>query len=428
MFRPDAQLPLLDWSFEPIRRDRPHYVPILLDMPGELMALEHTDSTIWDWMTPLVQVIPRIPKDGQKPGWVVSRARKIAQAVGYHPFYLDASGAVLGRQGRGGWPEEVVAEFFDRCRREILAFVPVHTVGRRDLAGVVAASIDQDRHGVAVRFMARSTTPIGSMSLADTLRAELALLEVPVTQADLIIDFGYAEPRVWPTNEELDWMLAQADQVGSWRNVMQAATSIPRSMGSIQQGSLGLIPRREVELWQETQTGSSGRLVFADYGIQSPRAPDTGRAGNMRANVRYSTDSTTLVARAIGAHYELPPSERDAQYRELCSWLVGHPLFSGRDFSWGDAVIEDGVAGRFDGSTQNLWRGAGMSHHFQTTVNALRRIAAAEGKSTPTVRVGAPRVSGPRVTAGSRSRRTAGSTTTATPRVLPPTNDRRPRR
>jgi hypothetical protein len=428
MFRPNAQLPLLDWSFEPIRRDRAHYVPMLLDMPGELMALEHADSTTWDWMTPLVQVVPRIPKAGQKPGWVVSRARRIAQAVGYRPFYLDASGAVLGRQGRGGWPEEVVAEFFDHCRRETLAFVPVHIVGRRDLAGVVGAAADQDGRGVAVRYLARSTTAIGSMSLAETLASELSLLDLSTAQADLIIDFGYAEPRLWPTNDELSWIIAQAGKVGAWRNVILAATSIPRSLGLIQQGSLGGIPRREIELWRDAQVGSLGRLVFADYGIQSPRAPDTGRAGKMRANVRYSTESMTLVARAIGAHYDLLPPERATQYRELCSWLVGHPLFSGRDFSWGDGVIEDGAAGAFDGSTQNLWRGAGMSHHLQVTVDSLRRISAAEEKPTPVVRLGESRGSSSRVPSNSRSRGTLSWATAATPAVRPPASDRRARR
>lgn len=428
MFRPNAQLPLLDWSFEPIWRDRAHYVPILLDMPGELMALEHADLASWDWMTPLVQVVPRIPKAGQKPGWVVSRARRIAQAVGYHPFYLDASGAVLGRQGRGGWPEEVVAEFFDRCRRETLSFVPVHIVGRRDLAGVVGAAADQDGRGAAVRYLARSTTAIGSMSLAETLASELNLLDLSTDQADLIIDFGYAEPRLWPTNDELSWIIAQAVKVGAWRNVILAATSIPRSLGLVQQGSLGGIPRREIEVWRDAPVGALGRIVFADYGIQSPRAPDTGRAGKMRANVRYSTESMTLVARAIGAHYDLLPPERDAQYLELCSWLVGHPQFSGREFSWGDRVIEDGAAGAIDGSTQNLWRGAGMSHHLQVTVNSLRRISAAEAKPTLAVRLGESRGSGSRLPSKPGSLDTSGPVAAATSRIRPPGSDRRARR
>jgi hypothetical protein len=266
------------------------------------------------------------------------------------------------------------------------------------------------------------------MSLSETLASELSLLDLSTAQADLIIDFGYAEPRLWPTNDELSWVIAQAGKVGAWRNVILAATSIPRSLGLIQQGSLGGIPRREIELWRDAPVGSLGRLVFADYGIQSPRAPDTGRAGKMRANVRYSTESITLVARAIGAHYDLLPPERAAQYRELCSWLVGHPLFSGREFSWGDGVIEEGAAGAFDGSTQNLWRGAGMSHHLQVTVNSLRRMSAAEEHPTPVVRSAGSRGSSSRVPSKPRSIGRRSSATAVTSAVPPPASDRHPRR
>lgn len=81
----------------------------------------------------------------------------------------------------------------------------------------------------------------------------------------------------------------------------------------------------------------------------------------MRANIRYTSDNVTLVARGRGAVVQ----EGREQYRELCRMLVDRPEFVGSAYSWGDEQIAACASGAIEPGWQNLWRGAGSSHHLR---------------------------------------------------------------
>ena len=87
----------------------------------------------------------------------------------------------------------------------------------------------------------------------------------------------------------------------------------------------------------------------------------------MRANIRYTTATTTLVARGRGPIFE----EGREQYRELCRLLVGRQEFADRDYSWGDAQIADCAGGASEPGWNNAWRGAGSSHHLRLVTEQI---------------------------------------------------------
>ena len=79
--------------------------------------------------------------------------------------------------------------------------------------------------------------------------------------------------------------------------------------------------------------------VDGDYAVQHPDPPhdENGGGNTMRANIRYTDEQLTLIARGQGPVVQ---AGRE-QYRELCQMLIEREEFAGRDFSWGDAIIED---------------------------------------------------------------------------------------
>ena len=368
LLRPDAP---------PIVRAERHYVPILLDRAGERDALANATAAQWTRMTPLIQVELR-PRQGTDPRPEALRAiaRRLRGAVGDHPIYLDLLPLSARRLAA---PGRALAAVHDGMRRVGVTFVPVYTAGAHDQAGVIIESLLRDGRGVCVRYKALEHIP-GSDDPAAYLRAEVERLEAQLEDADLLVDLGWLDPDRVLTPGEVVAIVAAARAAGPWRTVTLAGTSIPRSLGGIRENSLGLIRRTEWRLW--SGIGGSGDVAYADYGIQHPRAPYSGRGGRLRANIRYAAEDGTLVARGEGILYQLPAAEQARQYRELCGWLtMRDEEFGGRDCCWGDALIEDVARGLLVPGSQNMWRGAGTSHHLAVMVRAL---AALERAARPT--------------------------------------------
>ncbi len=145
-------------------------------------------------------------------------------------------------------------------------------------------------------------------------------------------------------------------------------TSMPTMMSCVAEGTVGSVPRKEWELWSQLQQCELERMpTFGDYAIQNPHPPHDGGGPGMRANIRYTANGDTLVARGRGPFYE----EGNEQYRRLCEQLVARAEFAGREFSWGDGVIDDCAAGAVEPGGQRVWRGAGTSHHIRTVSEQL---------------------------------------------------------
>ena len=143
-------------------------------------------------------------------------------------------------------------------------------------------------------------------------------------------------------------------------------------MGCVKEGTVGTIPRREWDLWSALRDCELPRMpAFGDYAIQHPEPPADEIAGNvMRANIRYTAASQTVVARGRG-----PVTQRgNEQYEDLCKQLVARAEFSGGSYSWGDGVIDECARGLRDAGSQGMWRGAGTSHHLEFVTDQVRVV------------------------------------------------------
>jgi len=196
----------------------------------------------------------------------------------------------------------------------------------------------------------------------------LARLGVSVTQADLVFDLDYLDEDADVDVISLAEDLRSAISIGQWRNISLLGTSMPSMLGRIKEGSLGMIPRQEWEIWAALGGRVARLITFGDYAVQHSRPPHEDGGPGMRANIRYTTERATLIARGRGSLL----LEGKEQYRDLCQDLLNHSLFNGREYSWGDALITDCAQGLQAPGSQNMWRGVGTSHHIQFVTDQLR--------------------------------------------------------
>jgi hypothetical protein len=398
MYPAFPQLPLFSWpAFEPVPPSSLHYVPILLDWPGELDALDSMSTALLERMTPVIQIAPSATKTLEMGRWVRDRVRRIGAVLARRPIYLDL---LVPARSVGPLFERVL----DEARRAGLTFVPVHSVGTGSL-DAAAASVVQDGRGVAIRYRAGTTISMGGRTVGDTLEIECDRLGATPSDADLIIDLGWMRPGSETTAADLTGFLDDALAPGPWRNVIVAGTSVPRSLTEvgISEGSFGYIPRLEWRLWNELHRSRPDRIVYADYGIQSPKTPDKSKSGPMRANIRYTTPESILAMRGVGAFNQLSPEMRVQQYQGLCRQLVENPLFSGRKCCSADLTVELCADGEISPTSQTVWRRVGATHHFAQVVGQLVAVEAQEIAAASQPATAEPRPS--RVTRRSSTRR-----------------------
>ncbi len=368
------QIPLLHPEpLAPLPTGSGHYVAVLQSYKGERDALRAASAATWERMTPLLELVG--PKDKTKVfkiaavrGWL----KRAAEAVGRHPIYLDVirlnpSAKVEIAKGTSLLLREVYAA----ARRRDIKFMPVVHVGestKTHLDMMCEAAIE-DGHGVALRYRFLDAALPAGTTHATLLAGALTSVAGEAKDADLLLDLDFLDPDVDIDITMLAASINEMSAVGAWRSIVLLGTSMPETLSCVDEGTLGELPRREWDIWTQLAASGLPRLpAFGDYAIQHPHPPEEGGGPGMRANIRYTVDTVTLIPRGEGAVIE----EGSEQYHDLCRQLVARSEFSGRDYTWGDGVIDGCAKGSIGPGSQGQWRGAGTSHHLRFVTDQLR--------------------------------------------------------
>jgi hypothetical protein len=353
-----------------------HYVAALQSHAGERDALTHAASETWEHLTPLIEIIG--PKKPEHEPYSLARTRdwvkKVSDAVRVRPCFLDVlrlppNHSASTKDG----VQPVLSVIYAEARRRGMMFVPVLRLdaGPRT-RNQIADCVGMDGRGVALRYPLLNSVSVDGRSTTTLIKEALEAVEVDVTGADLILDLEFLSEDIEVEPEDLAGAINNMVAIGEWRSVVLIGSSMPRSLGGgvVQEGTVGLLPRREWELWSALTDLQLPRLpTFGDYGVQNPRPPlDDQKSGpGLRANIRYTASEFTLVPRGTGAVIQ----EGAEQYRQLCRLLVARPEFAGSDFTWGDLQIAECAAGLGAPGSQTRWRGAGTSHHLRHVIEQL---------------------------------------------------------
>jgi Beta protein len=372
-----VQIPLL--HAEPVGRlplSSDHYLPALQARSGELRALANAGPSTWERLTPIIHLAGRMQSGPLSAAAVREQVRKVVASVGKHTVYLDT--LRLGSTHpvtAGKRTVPLLRAIYAQARKRKMCFVPVAHAGESDPQHVelISNAILEDGHGVGIRYRLRTVVPPASASIDQYLCALIQSLGASVSDADLIVDLQYIDGDVELDCRDVARALSRMLAVGPWRSVVLLGTSMPSSLGEVKEGTIGSLPRREWQLWSELREVGLPRVpAYGDYAIQNPLPPNGGGPG-MRANIRYTTDGRTLIARGHGPVIQ----EGSEQYRELCEQLVGCREFLGGEYTWGDDIIDKCATGTIAPGAQDMWRGAGTSHHLRFVTEQLKQMRAA---------------------------------------------------
>jgi hypothetical protein len=360
--------------YQPLPLGARHYVPVLKSMKGELDALWHAAPAVRAGLTPLLEVPGRGGLDThllarqRVRGWV----QRIASSVGRSSaVFLDFATLTDGHYVLIRGNKLSALHFaFDVAGQEGLHAVPVVRPGIPQATAEVVRDITAtDQRGVCIRMPLTAQVRSGRRR-SDALKTTIEMIHATPEHADLVLDLALLTDHASISAEQVASIIRDACSVGAWRNVVLVATTMPPTLGCIDEGTVGFIPRHEWGLFTSLAEVAVERMpIFGDYGIQGPKDPHQTGGPGMRANIRYTFDGETLIARAAGAVV----SEGREQYVELCRWIVErNDIFKGPEFSWGDAIIEACADGQQDPGSQDLWRAVGTSHHIQFVTDQLR--------------------------------------------------------
>ncbi|MCY3646742.1 MAG: beta family protein [Chloroflexi bacterium] len=342
------------------------YVPALQSKVGELEALQHASATVWEQIAPWIRVSQR--RDPPLENTVSSWATRIHAAVQSRPFFLDVLRPSPNAQidTRAG-PRLLVDVVYGAARRKGLCFTPVMLASDAgNPVGTAAIQASRDGQGLAIRI---DTIEVGgSAGHPATLSKAVEATGLTAADIDLIIDAGFIGDYEDGDLELVADVVQELGELDKWRNLVTVATSIPKTLTAIREGTTGPLPRREWALWCKLVRRGGRVPTFGDYAIQHPIPPEEGGPG-MRTNIRYTLGECTLVARGRQLTQTGP-----AEYKILSSRIVGSGSFKGPQFSWGDDVIAGCAEGRIPPGTQHMWRGAGTSHHLALVAEQLRQF------------------------------------------------------
>jgi hypothetical protein len=355
----------------PLPSGSDYYVPAVFDRKGEREAIANLSTSTWESVVPIIHFLgPREEKKILTSARFTQWSGRVAKAVGKHTFYLDLprlSPSRTVKTGKGDVP--ILDRLYEAMHKRDTNFIPVANVGTRFEAALnsVADCALADGNGFALRYRFREFTPTVNYSHAGRLASSVEKIGLGPDTADLIIDFSYIDP-----DDEFDPDFLVNDlqvmiDAADWRSVVLLGSSIPPMMSCVEQGTVGEIERREWEIFEDVRAKLSRPVVFGDYTIQCPTPPTKG-GPSMRRTVRYTASGATVVARGQG---DITESD-DSQYKELCLSIRDRPEFCGGTYSWGDETIARCADGALRPRAQEMWRGAGTSHHIKFVRDQLQ--------------------------------------------------------
>lgn len=356
-------------------------MPIIRWRRGEQKALELLDPTLKESMTPLVE-IPPIPWDfeNEAPKRTIDDHLKnigiqLKKSWNHNgPVFIDAYQICIEDDevmSNGQHPLEFI---IDEFQNENIQAIPVTGNHRGTNYQAAVRSINQKyRNGYCLRLVDDDLDEINQI-----IDWTAKFFNEKPENVDLILDYKYINPKYESRMLRLIvGSISAIPDLNKWRTLTFCGTAIPESLGDIQTGTDGNIPRSEWSIYKKILNTHLDRYPsFGDYIISNPEYTEIDpRLMQMSANIRYSVDEEFLIFRGY--------SVRSKKYNGwgqalgLSQRIVSHSKYLGRSYSFGDEYIYNCSIGKESTGNAETWRRVGTNHHLTLVINELSNLHAA---------------------------------------------------
>ncbi len=348
------------------------YVPILKWKQGEQGAMKALDNEVKKHFIPFIELPAREYdfKEKKFKKTIEQHIEKVPKSIvksWQNYFYFDICNLNTEILSDGTYIYEYFDKNFDNSTNNNC--IPVYTPTLNQNINYFCNCIKKDRL-LAIRL---KFNKIKSLSeYLDIIIKNLHIDKENMANIDLIIDLEYIKE-----NEEekiLKLLQSELNSITSlhhWRFITLAGTSFPESLSNVEKNSYCTIPRTFFILYKNfLRTNKFDRnFLFGDYGISNPKTADNidPRLLSPACSIRYTMKSKYFVVK--GKSFKKYGGE---QFRNLCEAIIIRPrVFFGRNFSLGDAYIEDCANGLAKAGNMPTWRRIGTIHHITLLVKQL---------------------------------------------------------
>lgn len=359
--------------------DHLHYVPVLYARSAEFAAVATLSPQGREHLTPL-WVIPPIaldPASGVPKKSLeqhsIDVATKLAKSWGDQGAFVDVHHLRNERTEGGASPATLVLRSLHDAG---LHLVPVlrDDASTAELESLVAFAAEAGTES-AIRLSAPVWADLGSPTADAALGALVRVSGSAEQRLHLIIDLG--DQVSSPPNMSaaaVKGAIAELERQDEWLTITVLGTSMPATTADVGRDSVAEIPRSEWAMWKLLRATKRRRLSFGDYVVQSVDVLSTFNPLYMQvaAQFRYTISTSWFVVRGSSTK-----TGGFAQAHKLAATILGHPEFSGRDFSAGDRWIEDCANRATSSGNAQTWRTATTSHHLELVANQLATLRGA---------------------------------------------------
>ena len=364
--------------FEPWR-----YLLVMKGRPAEYAAFAQLRHEIAVAVTPLIQLWApaKPPPDDDVTDDGTSIAADPLAQPGLWPTDpgADLWGKLFkGLLANGGWPSNrpIILDggwlndsVFGSVTNNVRAggCRPLLVTGlERDEAyqAIVADAVHRDRIGVVLR-LGRDDFGPSNRPISNRIGDLLERLGLEAEDVDVVLDLRIVE-RLYRERDELNLesMLRSLPDLGRWRNVASAASSMPPDATGFPTEDVKPFDRVEWWIHEELRTRRSfvgRRPVFGDYGVIHPDPVEpTGDARRFVRipQIRYAVGDRTLMIRGVDLRQD--PGGR---LGEVLATLIARGEIASPDFSAGDRWIDDVARGEDGPGSFVTWKRVSQNHH-----------------------------------------------------------------
>jgi len=347
-----------------------HYVPVLRWKRAEWTALGDLRPAEKARITPLVEITPRSIEPRKKQPTLAAMLAKNAADMQKHwgsrPLFVDLwlLDADLRLAG-GAHPLTFLAQ---EARRLGVALIPITGLRRdREYQDAVGGIVARDNRGLGLRLF-RDDFPSGAPQVE--IQRLIAKLGTVPRETDLLLDFQITDQQCTSSFRLCSGLPSLRD----WRTLTVLSGAFPRDLSKLKVGQ-HFLPRSDWRGWrsQLDANPSFHRIpAYGDYAIQHPIYSEPPERANFSASIRYTLEKDWLVMRGEGVFTDGSPGfpQWPANAQLLCDRIE----FCGRNFSAGDAYIQERSENPNRTGSAETWLRAGLNHHMTLVARGVASL------------------------------------------------------